>query len=91
LIIIFNALGLAFIGIGFGVAMLIRSVAGVESEGGTMLVLGPIVAATDLIFRFSHRDGHWFWPKRGGQLFFLPVWMFGVLWTVLGAVYLYRG
>jgi hypothetical protein len=91
LIVIFNALGLAFIGIGFAVAMSIRAVAGIESEGATMLILGPVVAATDLIFRLSHRDGHWFSPRRGGQLFFLPVWMFGVLWIVLGAVYLYHG
>ena len=91
MVAIFNALGLAFIGIGFAVTMSIRAVAGIESEGATMLILGPVVAAADLIFRLLHRDGHWFWSKGGGQLFFLPVWMFGVFWTVVGAIDLYRG
>ena len=91
MIVIFNALGLAFIGIGFAVAISIRALAGIESEGATMLILGPVVAAADLLFRLLHPSGHWFMPRRGGALFFLPVWLFGVLWTVLGAIYLYQG
>jgi hypothetical protein len=89
--IIFNWLGLAFLGIGFAVAMSIRAAAGIESEGGTMLILGPVVLVTDLAYRLLRKDGHWFSSRQGGQLFFLPLWMFGVLWTILGAVYLYRG
>ena len=84
--IIFNLLGIAF-----AVAMSVRAAAGIESEGATMLILGPVVLAIDLGYRLVRRDGHWFSPSRGGQLFFLPLWLFGVLWIVLGAVYLYRG
>ena len=89
--IIFNLLGLAFLGIGFAVAMSIRAAAGIESEGATMLILGPVVLAIDLGYRLLRKDGHWFSHRSGGHLFFLPLWMFGALWIVLGAVYVYRG
>ena len=90
-VIIFNWLGFAFLAVGFAIAMSVRAVAGIQTEGASMLILGPVVLATDLAYRLLRKDGHWFSSSRGGSLFFLPVWMFGVLWTVLGAVYLYRG
>ena len=90
-VIIFNWLGLAFLVVGFAAAFCVRAVAGIQSEGALMLVLGPVVLAADLAYRLLRKDGHWFSSRKGGSLFFLPLWMFGVLWTVLGAVYLYRG
>jgi hypothetical protein len=91
LAIICNALGVAFVGIGVAVSMSVTAIVGIHSEGGTMMILGPVVLVADLAFRLLHKDGHWLSPTRGGHLFFLPVWMFGLLWIVLGAVYLHRG
>jgi hypothetical protein len=39
---------------------------------------------------FCRRTGHWLdWvhPGRGGHLYWLPVWLFGVLWLVLGILF----
>ncbi len=91
MLIIFNWLGVAFVGIGIGLSTAASFVFGIHSEGGLMMILGPAVLVSDLSYRLFHKNGHWFWPSRGGNLFFLPAWMFGMLWLVLGGVYLYRG
>lgn len=86
MLVIFNLHGLLFLGIGFAAAFALGAFAGWESEAEYMLVLGPMVAGSDLAFRLLHKTGHWFWPRSGGHLFFLPVWMYGLLWTVLGVI-----
>jgi hypothetical protein len=91
MILIFNGLGLAFIGIGLAVSILVGNAIGISGEGPQMLLLGPVVALSDLAYRLMHKNGHWFWPSCGGQLFCLPVWFFGVLWVVFGLVDTFRG
>ena len=62
MILIFNALGLAFVGIGLAAAVLFSRLTGYTEEGPWM-VMGPVVAAADLAYRLPHRDGHWFSPR----------------------------
>ena len=52
-----------------------------------MMIAGPLTALFDITYRLAKKDGHLFVTKRGGSLFFLPVWYFGVLWLVLGVTY----
>ena len=91
MIVFFNALGFAFVAIGFALAITIFTVAGLKSEGAFMLIFGPIVAAADLCARRLHKDRDLFSSNSGGQLFFLPVWMFGIFWVICGTIDLVRG
>lgn len=90
-ILVFNLPGLAFALIGFVFALLVGEMANIHSEGGTMMIAGLIIIVCDLTFRLLRKEGHWFWPSKGGSLFFMPVWFLGVVWSVLGAVYLHQG
>ena len=89
--IIFNLVGLVMFAISFGVAFLAGGITGTTAEGPLMIIAGPLLAACDATYRWKHPAGHWFYPDRGGSLFFLPAWTFGLLWLVLGIVYTVQG
>ncbi len=89
--IIYNYPGIIMMAIGFAVAFGIGKMLGTSAEGPLMVIAGPLIAAMDLVYRFKSKDGHWFAPDRGGSLFFLPAWSWGVLWLVLGIVYTIQG
>ena len=89
--IVFNLVGLVMLVIGFGVAFGVDHLLGPSAEGPLMLIAGLLVALMDGGYRTQRPGGHWLRGSGGGSLFFLPVWMFGVLWLVLGAIYTIRG
>lgn len=78
-------------GIAFAIAFGIGHVANLSAEGPLMLIAGPLSLAMDLAYRFKIGERRWFSPTGGGALFFIPVWCFGVLWLILGAVYVVQG
>jgi hypothetical protein len=86
-VIIFNLRGIAMCAIAFGIAFAVGAAFDISGEGPLMIIAGPILAVCDLAYRLGSKDGHWFSPNRGGSLFFLPAWCFGVLWFVLGIIY----
>jgi Flp pilus assembly protein TadD len=86
--IIFNWIGIGICIVGFGIAFAIRALFGVSAEGHLMAIAGPIIVGLDLAYRLKSEKGHWLRPGKGGSLFFLPVWCFGVLWFVLGLIYM---
>ena len=51
-----------------------------------MIVAGLLCIALDLVYRFKRDDRRWFSPGVGGALFFIPVWVLGIVWLVLGIV-----
>jgi hypothetical protein len=88
-LIIFNLVGLAMVGIGLGAAFLVGFLAGTTNEDALMLVLGPVVFVCDVVYRLKHRRptdaSQWLYhPRRGGQLFFCPLWALGLFWMLLG-------
>lgn len=89
--IIFNYAGIIITVIGFAVAFGIGALFGTSAEGPLMIMAGPVIVTLDLLYRFKTDAGHWFVPHRGGSLFFLPVWAFGVLWFFLGIAYTLGG
>jgi hypothetical protein len=89
-VIVFNLPALVICAIAFGAGFGVRHLAGASGEGLAMVVAGPIAAALDLAWRMRN-DRNWFRPAGGGALFWLPVWAFGILWLVLGVVYMVRG
>lgn len=76
-----NAAGFLILAVSFGTAFGVGWIAGFNDEGRLMVVGGALVALIDFGFRTTRENGHWFYPSRGGELFFLPVWLFGVLWV----------
>jgi hypothetical protein len=89
--IIFNVPGILMAAIGFGTAAGIGHLAGTSAEGLLMIIAGPLCAAMDLVYRTKHGEGRWFHPNCGGALFFIPMWILGVVWLALGIVYTIQG
>ena len=79
-----NLTGVIILAIGFGTAFMVGSVAGFNDEGRLMIVAGVLVSLIDFTMRATRDDGHMFHPAKGGSLFFIPVWLLGVLWVALG-------
>ncbi len=92
-----NPIGLAMTVACFLVAFGVGWVVGATAEDQLMILAGPLLLACDLLYRMrrpaaaeSSADGPvysartWLHPDRGGHLFYLPIWAFGVFWMVLG-------
>ena len=90
-IIIFNLPGIIMVAIAFGIAFGVGRLTGVSGEGPLMLIAAPLCMAMDLVYRFRRSERGWFHPNSGGALFFIPVWILGTIWLVLGAVYAIQG
>ncbi len=87
-IIIFNLPGIIIAALAFGIAFGIEALGGPRGEGPLTLIGGILVMIFDSAYRLLRRGGHWLTPNKGGSLFFLPAWAFGVLWIILGVVYI---
>lgn len=86
-VIIFNVPGIIIAAIAFGIAFGVGHLAGTTAEGPLMIIAGPLCAALDLAYRYRRPERHWFHPNLGGALFFIPVWILGIVWLVLGMAY----
>jgi len=73
--------------IGFGLAFLAQCFLGSMSEGHLMIIAGPIIAILDIAYRLRSKDKSLFKSSKGGSLFLLPAWCFGLFWLILGMVY----
>jgi hypothetical protein len=72
---------------GFGIAIGVGWLSGINAEGPLMILAGPLLTVFDLAYRRLHPRGRWFYHEGGGALFYAPVWMFGLLWLGLGIAY----
>jgi hypothetical protein len=84
MIIIFNWPGILMVAIALGIASGIGQLAGTSAEGPSMIIAGLLCAAMDLVYRVRRSGGRWLHPNFGGALFFIPVWVLGMFWLVLG-------
>jgi hypothetical protein len=88
--IIFNIIGFVMLLIGLGVPAVVGPALHSYSHDASQIAAGALMVAMDLAWRLG-RKGEDIWqdvivnPRRGGALFFLPVWLWGGLWLVLGA------
>lgn len=90
-IIIFSLRGIIMVAIAFAIAFGIGYLAGTSAEGPLMMIAGPLCVAIDLAYRIRPSERRWFHPSFGGALFFIPVWILGIVWLVLGIVYTTHG
>jgi hypothetical protein len=84
--IVFNLVGLAIFALSFGIATGLSKAMGLSSEGLLMLLGGPLATTLDLAYR-KLIGKHWLRPSAGGSLFFIPVWLLGIVWGLLGIYY----
>jgi hypothetical protein len=89
--VIFNLVGVGMIAVSWAIALGVVYLMGSGSEGVAMMIAGPMSMLSDAVYRLKHPTGHWFHPNGGGSLFFLPVWLFGLLWLTIGAFYTFAG
>jgi hypothetical protein len=82
---IFNLPGIVMAVVGFAIAFGVGELVGVSAEGPLMMIAGPMIAIFDLAYRRKTENGHWLIPNRGGSLLFIPAWVLGLFWAVLGA------
>jgi hypothetical protein len=90
-IIIFNWPGILMVAIAFGIASGVGHLAGIPAEGPAMLIAGPLCVAMDLLYRLRRSGCRWLHPSLGGALFFIPVWILGIVWSVLGVASAIQG
>jgi len=82
--LIFNWQGLTMAAFAFAAAFGVGHLLGTDEEGPLMMVAGPLCTLFDLFFRWKSIGGHWLSPNGGGMFFFIPLWMLGILWLILG-------
>ena len=86
-VIVANQMGVAILVLAFVIAFGVGHLFGLQEEGPLMMIAGPLTAMFDIAYRLIKKDGRLFVSDRGGSLFFLPVWYFGVFWLALGVAY----
>lgn len=74
----------------FGISYVVGLVVGHTGEDILMVIAGPLLFVCDAVFRRRHTTGPsdtkwWYHYRRGGQLFFIPIWAMGTVWMLLGA------
>lgn len=83
---IINIPGIVLCVIAFTITFSIGSLFGIEAEAPQMMILGPLIVTLDLLYRFNRNKSEWKTPSAGGCLFCLPLWIFGVIWFILGTM-----
>jgi hypothetical protein len=91
MIIIFNLPGILMVAIALGIASGIGQLAGSSAEGPSMVIAGLSCAAMDLVYRARRSGRRWLHPNFGGALCFIPVWVLGIVWLVLGVASVIQG
>jgi hypothetical protein len=76
--------------VAFGVAIGILALFGIQQEAPGIFVGGIILVAIDLGYRLKKSDSDYGTPAAGGSLFFMPAWVLGAFWIILGVVRMYE-
>lgn len=85
--IIFNILAVVFVFTSFASTLGICWCAGIPAESSLgSLMMGVLCILLDATYRIQQPNGHWISPLGGGSVFFLPVWLIGIFWTIGGLV-----
>ena len=96
--LIFNIPGLVFAVAALGIAYAIGGLVTGEWHGDnavSFFVLGTLALAMDLGYRARrvHDSSAWRFvrPTAGGHILFIPIWVFGAIWIIMGGVDLATG
>src|SRR5258708_4002871 len=83
----FNTPRFVMAAIGLSAAFRVGEWRHISAEGALMLVASAFLIPMDLIDRLTRKEMRLFHPSGGGNLFFVPIWIWGLLWSCLGASY----
>jgi hypothetical protein len=86
-----NLPGAVICGLAFAAAFGVGYLVGTSEEGSLMILAGPLCTVMDSSFRMRKAERRWFHPDAGGNLFFIPIWLLGIVWLALGIVDTIRG
>lgn len=89
--VFFNLLGLGMLVISATAGLMVVDILDASGEAPFMMTAGPIALACDVAYRWKDPTGHWLRPGGGGHLLFIPIWVFGLWWSVLGIAYAITG
>ena len=82
-----NAAGTVIFFGSFLAAIGVGELSGNVPKGPLTLLGGVLVTGLDLLFRLCWlKCGLWN-RERGATLLFIPIWIFGLIWIVLGLIY----
>jgi hypothetical protein len=85
----FNLIGLVMFIVAFGAALGISRVVGSTGNGFATLCGGVLLTALDLGWRTRRGTMRRF--GGGGRMMFVPMWVWGIVWTVLGVYECVKG
>lgn len=77
--LIYNLPGIYITGIGCLAAILANRIAPESFAGATFLGLGLAWIAADIFYRFKWGQRRLFHPRHGGHLYYIPMWILGLL------------
>ena len=81
----FNLGGVVITALSFWPALGICYLLGDARDGMKLVIGGPLAFVLDLAYRSSTSPSRdWFSPSQGGKWLYLPLWMFGIFWTLYG-------
>jgi hypothetical protein len=86
-----NDIGFGVLALSFIPAVIVCELLRDDRDGMKLVIGGPLTAAIDLGYRLRTQAGSVLLPERGGKFFWLPIWVFGFLWTLYGLWQLSRG
>ena len=86
--LLFNGRGLLAFVLSFAAAEGLMAALQWSGEGRMMMLAGPLLALFDLAYRLARAVT---FLRGGPTILFLPAWIWGLLWTGLGAWYTFGG
>ncbi len=81
---VFNVSGVIITVAGFLIAYGAGRLLGISAEGPLMIMAAPLLIVLDLAWRGRTMPRRWFHAESGGSLVYLPVWIWGLVWGILG-------
>ena len=86
-VLTFNIVGIVMLVVAVVIGAGVREIAGATAEGPEMILMGALAILFDVTYRVRQPEGHWISPFGGGNIMFIPVWLLGASWFVVGIVY----
>jgi hypothetical protein len=84
-IVIFNIPGILMAIAAFGAAFALRLRWPAMSDNALLAIGASLCIALDIFWRAGKGKRKWFRPSNGGNFFFLPLWVLGVVWLGMSA------
>lgn len=85
MIVIYNMIALGWVVLGLAAGVILNLLLFGSINSDRMLFFGgPFIILADMLYRIRVGEGKWFSPNSGGHIFYIPMWIVGILWVVLG-------